>query len=124
MSEAATPVIVRILDKEYQVACPPGEHAQLIDAGYRRVAIHVEPKLTHSQRSAAEDALLATALKDWGALDAPPPPPPERAPAPPAAERAPAAVAAATTVLAKPSADELVDGIARLDIERQASPES
>ena len=99
-------------------------YAQLIDAGYRRVSIHVEPKLTHSQRSAAEDALLATALKDWGALDAPPPPPPERAPAPPAAERAPAAVAAATAVLAKPSADELVDGIARLDIERQASPES
>ena len=32
MSEAATPVTVRILDKEYQVACPPGEHAQLIDA--------------------------------------------------------------------------------------------
>ena len=50
-----------------------------------------------------------------------PPPPPERAPAPPAAERAPAAVAA-TAVLAKLSADELVDGIARLDIERQASP--
>ena len=47
-------------------------YARLLDAGFDQMTMHVQPSLGHQGSTAAEAALLATALRDWGLLSPPP----------------------------------------------------
>lgn len=51
--------------------CPPVRYARLLESGYQRLRMRVQPELGHEGSTAEEADLLTEALEVWGLLTLP-----------------------------------------------------